>query len=182
MHDPAMNISTRRHEKHPPICTSSMDSPIGRLILAATGNGLCGLYLEGQQHMPDTTSWLDDASRFDPVRTQLADYFAGQRAAFTLPLEIAGGTAFQRQVWEALKLIPPGQTWTYARLAGEIGRPAAVRAVGAAVGRNPLSIVLPCHRIVGSDGSLTGYAGGMERKRWLLEHERAGGTAAASGR
>ncbi len=106
------------------------------------------------------------------ARAQLAEYFAGDRTAFDLPLR-ARGTAFQERVWTALAEIPYGETRSYATLARDIGRPAAMRATGAATGRNPLSIVVPCHRVVGSDGSLTGYAGGTARKEWLLRHERA---------
>jgi methylated-DNA-[protein]-cysteine S-methyltransferase len=103
---------------------------------------------------------------------QLDDYFAGRRTSFDLPLDLQG-TPFQQDAWRALAEIPFGETRTYAQQAGRLGRPSASRAVGAANGRNPLSIVLPCHRVVGSDGSLTGFAGGLETKRWLLEHERA---------
>jgi methylated-DNA-[protein]-cysteine S-methyltransferase len=102
---------------------------------------------------------------------QLDDYFAGRRDAFELPLDLQAGTPFQQSVWNALCSIAPGATTTYGELGRRIGRPEAARAVGAAVGRNPLSIVVPCHRVVGSDGALTGYAGGIERKTALLAHE-----------
>ncbi len=148
------------------------DSPVGPLIFAATDAGLCGLYLKDQKHMPDTSAWITDEPRFDALRTQLASYFSGQEAAFPAGLTFVKGTPFQRQVWDALLGIPPGQTWTYAQLAEKVGSPRAVRAVGAAVGRNPLSIIVPCHRVVGSNGSLTGYAGGVDRKRWFLDHEQ----------
>jgi methylated-DNA-[protein]-cysteine S-methyltransferase len=105
------------------------------------------------------------------VREQLAEYFAGERREFDVPMQLAG-TAFQRRVWEELVRIPYGTTITYAELARRVGRPTAVRAVGAANGRNPISILVPCHRVIGADGKLTGYGGGVERKQWLLELER----------
>ena len=105
------------------------------------------------------------------AQAQLAEYFAGTRSTFDLPLDLQGGTAFQRSVWDALLAIPRGGTTSYGVLSRSIGQPAAVRAVGAAVGRNPLSIVVPCHRVVGANGSLTGYAGGLERKSALLKLE-----------
>lgn len=153
------------------VFTSACPSPVGRLHLAATAEGLCGLYLEGQKHMPETSAWVVDEARFAAAREQLAAWFAGRSRQFSLPLHLITGTPFQRQVWQALLEIPLGETWTYSRLAAHVGRPAAVRAVGAAVGRNPLSIIIPCHRVLGMDGGLTGYAGGVERKRWLLAHE-----------
>jgi methylated-DNA-[protein]-cysteine S-methyltransferase len=104
---------------------------------------------------------------------QLADYFAGRRRQFDLPLDLSHGTAFQQSVWQALLAIAPGRTTSYGALALAVGKPAAVRAVGAAVGRNPISVIVPCHRVLGADGSLTGYAGGLERKRALLELEGA---------
>lgn len=113
-------------------------------------------------------AWTDGAA--SPSRRQLAEYFAGNRQAFDLKLA-PQGTPFQRAVWRALGEIPFGTTCCYADIARRIGRPTAVRAVGAANGRNPVAIVVPCHRVIGRDGSLTGYAGGLDRKRWLLEHE-----------
>ena len=104
---------------------------------------------------------------------QLADYFAGRRDSFDLPLDLSHGTAFQQSVWQALRAIPAGQTTSYGALSAGVGKPAAVRAVGAAVGRNPISVIVPCHRVLGADGSLTGYAGGLERKTALLELEGA---------
>ena len=104
---------------------------------------------------------------------QLSEYFAGQRQQFDLPLDLSGGTAFQQAVWQALLTIKPGQTSSYGNVSKTIGNAAAVRAVGAAVGRNPISIIVPCHRVLGSDGSLTGYAGGLDRKTALLRLECA---------
>jgi methylated-DNA-[protein]-cysteine S-methyltransferase len=151
------------------------DSPLGPMIVAATDSGLAGLWFEGQRHLPDHSGW-PHAPRH-PVLVeavaQLADYFAGKRTQFDLPLDLQGGTAFQQSVWQALLAIPPGGTTSYGDLSQRVGRPAAVRAVGAAIGRNPLSIVVPCHRVLGRDGSLTGYAGGLERKSALLALEGA---------
>lgn len=151
-------------------------SPIGQITLVTTDRGLCGLYLQGQRHWPqDTDTWVrDDGARFDSALAALAQYFMGKKTTFSIPLDIVNGTEFQVQVWQALQRIPGGQTWTYGQLAEHLGKPNAVRAVGAAVGRNPLSIIIPCHRVIGRDGSLTGYAGGLDRKRWLLAHEGAG--------
>lgn len=151
------------------------DSPLGPMIVAATDSGLAGLWFEGQRHLPDHSGW-PHAPRH-PVLVeavaQLADYFAGKRTQFDLPLDLQGGTAFQQSVWQALLAIPPGGTTSYGDLSQRVGRPAAVRAVGAAIGRNPVSIVVPCHRVLGRDGSLTGYAGGLERKSALLALEGA---------
>lgn len=157
------------------IAQTRYDSPLGAMILAATGRGLAGVWFEGQRHVPDTSQWPHEPQH--PVlRTavaQLAEYFAGRRTHFDLPLDLQGGTVFQQSVWQALLAIPRGRTTSYATLSRRIGQPLAVRAVGAAVGRNPLSIVVPCHRVVGADGSLTGYAGGLERKSALLQLEGA---------
>ena len=152
-----------------------VQSPLGGITLAATANGLAGLWFDGQKHLPDMTDWpVDDAH---PVLQQAAQlvqrYFAGETVSFDMPLDLSHGTAFQQSVWRALLGIPRGQTTSYAALGTDIGKPAAVRAVGAAVGRNPLSVVVPCHRVLGSDGSLTGYAGGLERKTALLGLEGA---------
>jgi len=152
------------------------DTPLGPMLLAATGRGLAGLWFEGQRHHPDASAWAlapQDHPVIAAARRQLDEYFGGQRTAFDLPLDLQGGTPFQRAVWQALLAIPTGQRTSYAVLSQRIGRPAAVRAVGAAVGRNPVSIVVPCHRVVGTDGSLTGYAGGLERKTALLRLEGA---------
>lgn len=153
----------------------TMVTPIGALRLLAEDDALLGVYFPGR----DGPS--ENAPRAGPehpvlelARAQLAEYFTGSRTRFALPLR-ARGTAFQERVWAELAGIPYGQTRSYAQIAAEIGRPQAVRAVGAANGKNPLSIVVPCHRVIGSDGSLTGYGGGIANKAWLLEHERAVG-------
>jgi len=145
-------------------------SPLGPLRLVAGGDALAGLYLPDHRHTPAIRA---ADGRGHPVleraRQELLEYFACERQAFDLPLAL-GGTPFQRAVWAALCRIPAGETRSYGALAGEVG--GGPRAVGAANARNPVSIVVPCHRVVGADGSLTGYAGGEAAKRWLLEHER----------
>ncbi|MFD0667108.1 methylated-DNA--[protein]-cysteine S-methyltransferase [Ramlibacter sp. MAHUQ-53] len=154
--------------------TASYDSPLGPVLLAATPRGLAGLWFEGQKHWPDAArQWSPHPGLpvFDAARRQLDDYFAGRRQAFDLPLDLAGGTPFQARVWQALQAIPSGATVRYGDLAARLGVPAAARAVGAAVGRNPVSIVVPCHRVLGVGGALTGYAGGLERKTALLRLE-----------
>ena len=147
-----------------------MDSPIGRLKLVATDQGLAGILW--QQERPGRVQFsapVEDASHgvLLEAERQLHDYFHGRRTTFSLRLDFAG-TDFQRQVWSALLTIPFGETRSYAQIARQIGSPDAIRAVGAANGRNPISIVAPCHRVVGADGSLTGFAGGLANKAWLL--------------
>lgn len=154
---------------------STVDSPIGSLLLSSDSDGevLTGLYIESQKYEParDDRWQRDDAPFRDAIR-QLAAYFAGDLHQFDLPIKFHG-TEFQRRVWNALRAIPFGETTTYAALAARVGSAGSARAVGAAVGRNPISIIVPCHRVVGTSGSLTGYAGGLDRKHWLLQHERA---------
>jgi methylated-DNA-[protein]-cysteine S-methyltransferase len=151
------------------------ESPMGTMLLAASEKGLAGVWFVGQRHGPDTRGWYEDAEH--PVLrqavAQLVEYFAGQRTGFDLPLDLQGGTPFQQSVWDALLRIPRGGTTSYAELARRLGKPQAARAIGAAVGRNPVSIVVPCHRVLGTDGTLTGYAGGLERKTALLQLEGA---------
>ena len=160
--------------KFPPTTVQcTYDSPLGPMILAASDAGLVGVWFHDQKHLPDTSAWPTRPSHpvlLQAVR-QLAEYFAGKRTHFELPLDVSGGTAFQQSVWQALLQIAPGDTTSYGTLSGRIGKPLAVRAVGSAVGRNPLSIVVPCHRVLGADGSLTGYAGGLPRKQALLKLE-----------
>ena len=157
----------------PTIVQTRYASPLGPMIVAATAHGLAGLWFEGQKHLPDTHTWPQqpDHPVLRQAVAQLAEYFAGQRTRFDLPLDLQGGTAFQKAVWTALLGIPAGQTVSYGAISQRIGKPAAVRAVGAAVGRNPVSVVVPCHRVLGGDGALTGYAGGLERKTALLRLE-----------
>lgn len=150
-----------------------VDSPLGRLCVEGTGALLTGLYLPEHKHRsgPSPTAARDDEA-FAAVREQLAEYFAGSRREFDLPLKLQG-TPFQRRVWQELTRIPFGTTITYAELARRVGKPDAFRAVGNANGRNPISIIVPCHRVIGSGGKLTGYAGGVDRKQRLLEWERS---------
>lgn len=148
-------------------------SPLGPMIVAATSRGLAGLWFDDQRHLPDHSSWPQAPSHpvLQRAIAQLDAYFAGECQAFDLELDLGGGTDFQQSVWRALLDIPRGTTISYGGLSKQVGKPVAMRAVGAAVGRNPISIVVPCHRVLGSDGSLTGYAGGLERKRALLQLE-----------
>jgi methylated-DNA-[protein]-cysteine S-methyltransferase len=153
-----------------------IDSPIGPLTLMAADGRLTGLYMNAQRHRPgDEVTGLAGNPQdglFASAADQLAAYFAGQLTEFDLPLAPAG-TQFQQTVWAALQQIPYGQTWSYGQLASKIGNPAAVRAVGLANGRNPIAVIVPCHRVIGADGSLTGYGGGLDRKRFLLDLESA---------
>lgn len=151
-----------------------IDSPLGPLTAVATESVLSGLYMHDAAHLPGSfgepvARTLGDAA-FDQLRSELAEYFARDRTEFTVATA-ASGTPFQARVWQALVAIPYGQTRTYGELAVELGDPRVVRAVGAANGRNPISIVVPCHRVIGADGALTGYAGGLERKELLLALE-----------
>lgn len=149
-------------------------SPLGRMILAATNQHLIGVWFEHQAHEPDLSACPVEPHHpiLQQVIGQLTQYFAGQRRTFDLPLDLSCGTPFQQSVWQALQGIAPGSTCSYGALSAQIGRPTAVRAVAAAVGRNPLSIVVPCHRVLGANGSLTGYAGGLARKSALLQLEQ----------
>lgn len=149
----------------------TVSSPIGDLTLAGMGSTLTHLLMAGQSHSPDRTHWEpagDDA--FGDVAQQLDAYFAGSLRNFDVDLRLAG-TEFQRRVWAALQTIPFGETRSYSQIADQVGSPAASRAVGLANGRNPISIIVPCHRVIGASGNLTGYGGGIERKRTLLELE-----------
>ena len=141
------------------------DSPIGLIEIGGTPEGITSIFFV-EERRPDVTSNVVCAEAV----IQLAEYFEGTREDFDLPLELTG-TEFQQQVWQELRSIPFGQTVSYGDLARSIGKPSAVRAVGSANGDNPVSIIVPCHRVIGSDGGLTGYGGGLERKQWLLKHE-----------
>jgi methylated-DNA-[protein]-cysteine S-methyltransferase len=157
-----------------------MHSPIGTLLIVVDGEQLCSLDYEEYEQRTRTllqrrygSFTLVPATNLHGISDQLKAYFVGDYSALdTIPISI-GGTAFQQQVWLALRAIPVGATLSYGELAAKLGRPKAYRAVGATNALNPIAIVLPCHRVVGSDASLTGYAGGLERKQWLLEHEGA---------
>ena len=154
---------------------TTMSSPVGVLTLVATESGLRAVLWpaeDGRVPLPETMLEHAELPILKAGKHQLQEYFGGQRQEFDLPLDLRG-TEFQRAAWRALADIPFGTTTTYGEQARRIGRPTAVRAVGAANGRNPVSIVLPCHRVVGSNGSLTGFAGGLDSKRLLLQHEGA---------
>jgi methylated-DNA-[protein]-cysteine S-methyltransferase len=158
-----------------PVYHCRLRTRLGEIVVTSDGACLTGLYFEGQKHAPQVgPHWrLDDlATPFAQVREQLEAYAEGRLLEFDLPVALAG-TPFQRRVWDALRRVAHGDTISYGELAHRIGAPTAVRAVGGAVGRNPVSVIVPCHRIVGSDGSLTGYAGGLDRKRALLQLECA---------
>ncbi len=151
---------------------ATYDTPLGRVLIARTEAGLAGLWFESQKWHPapmDAPERPDDPLLREAA-TQVTDYFAGRRTQFELPLDLHG-SPFQRSVWQALRDIGRGATRSYADIARGIGAPQAVRAVGAAVGRNPISVIVPCHRVLGSGGQLTGYAGGLDRKRALLALE-----------
>lgn len=151
---------------------TTVDSPVGPLTLVALDGVLTGLYMDKQRHLPDPSTFGDrETESFAAVREQLDAYFAGTLTEFDLPLAMVG-TPFQQRVWTALRDIPYGETTSYGELAEQLGNPKASRAVGLANGRNPISIIVPCHRVVGANGDLTGYGGGIERKRHLLDFER----------
>ena len=155
-----------------------IETPIGPLLAVADGEGLRRIFFpdrKGRAHEPEE-GWVRDPRPFRELRRQLGEYFAGRRQSFSLRLA-PRGTEFQQATWRALAAIPYGETVSYAELARRVGRPAASRAVGAANGANPLPIVVPCHRVIGSDGSLTGFGGGLPIKRALLELEGAAGVA-----
>jgi methylated-DNA-[protein]-cysteine S-methyltransferase len=158
----------------------TIPSPVGELLIAADESGLTTIRFEQSRHgREDAAAWTPAAEAtgaaarvLRAAREQLDAYFAGEITTFDLPLG-PSGTTFQQRVWSRLREIPFGETISYAELAHRVGDPRAVRAVGGANGRNPLPIVVPCHRVIGADGSLTGFGGGIDRKRWLLEHEGA---------
>lgn len=155
--------------------TTRFESPIGELLLTASASALTGVWFPGTGEVTAAAAG-DGRGPGNAVLTQaceqLVEYFAGRRTTFAVPLQPVG-TPFQRRVWEALRAIPYGTTLSYGELARRLGDVRATRAVGAANGRNPIPIIVPCHRVVGADGSLTGFGGGLDRKRWLLEHEGA---------
>jgi len=161
-------------------CFDSIESPLGRLVVLGDGEAVTGLYLPNHKGWPGPdAAWRQSDAAFAAVREQLAEYFAGARRQFAVPIKVAG-TPFQQRVWQELTRIPFGTTITYAQLAHRVGQPTASRAVGAANGRNPISIIVPCHRVIGADGKLTGYAGGVGTKEWLLAWEREKATESAA--
>ncbi|MCW3765734.1 methylated-DNA--[protein]-cysteine S-methyltransferase [Paenarthrobacter ureafaciens] len=153
---------------------TTMDSPLGQLTLTASGQFLTGIFYEGHWHLPPADYFGSLVAGGDPVfsraEAELAEYLDGNRTHFEVPFKVRGNQ-LQEKVWHRLQLIPYGETVTYGQLATELGDPHLAQAVGSAVGRNPLSIIVPCHRVVGSTGRLTGYAGGLDNKRFLLELE-----------
>jgi methylated-DNA-[protein]-cysteine S-methyltransferase len=155
------------------ITTTTMESPVGTLTLTAVDGRLTGLHMDGQRHAPTSSEdWERDDDGLAAVVDQLEAYFAGSRETFDVPLDLQG-TDFQRRVWAGLLEIPYGETMSYGELARRVARPGASRAVGLANGRNRVAIIVPCHRVIGADGTLTGYGGGLDRKVWLLDHERS---------
>ncbi|MGD8149202.1 methylated-DNA--[protein]-cysteine S-methyltransferase [Ornithinimicrobium sp. Y1694] len=168
-------MTTRPNAAHTRTAHLTVDSPVGPLRLTTDGDHLTGVYFAEHRHAPEDLGAEVSAQQAPQVlrdaAAQLAEYFAGEREDFDLPLASAG-TDFQERVWAHLRAIPYGQTWSYGQLASALGQPNASRAVGLANGKNPISIVVPCHRVVGSDGSITGYGGGVERKQRLLDLER----------
>ncbi len=154
----------------------TMESPVGRLTLAGDGGRLQHLRMVDQTYEPDRVDWQLDNSAFADAVTQLEEYFRGERREFELELDF-GGTGFQRRVWTALLTIPYGETRSYGQIARQIDAPGAFRAVGLANGHNPIGIIVPCHRVIGANGSLTGYGGGLERKRMLLGMEKVNSPA-----
>ncbi len=168
-----MTDSTRpaRAATHELLYTTA-DSPIGELLLLGDGQSLRGLYMQdGRRPMRIARAWRPSGAPFKDVLAQLREFFAGERTTFDVPL-LMEGPPFERRVWQALQDIPYGETESYGELAARIGEPSAARAVGVANGRNPIAVIVPCHRVIGADGSLTGYGGGLERKRLLLDLER----------
>lgn len=157
----------------------TVDSPVGVLTLAGTGNRLQHLRMVDQTHEPSRAGWEPVSDGFADVVEQLEEYFAGERHDFDLELDLIG-TDFQRKVWAALQTIPYGETRSYGEIAAQIGAPGASRAVGLANGHNPISIIVPCHRVIGANGSLTGYGGGLDRKKLLLGMEKQYAPAGAT--
>jgi methylated-DNA-[protein]-cysteine S-methyltransferase len=150
---------------------TTLDSPIGELLLLGDGKALHGLYMQdGRKPIKRSPDWDLAPTAFTPVSEQLSDYFAGRLTTFDVALAMQG-SAFQLEVWRALRDIPYGETISYGELARRVGQPSAARAVGMANGCNPVSIIVPCHRVIGANGTLTGYGGGIERKRLLLDLE-----------
>lgn len=162
--------------KFPPnTVRTTTPSPLGILTLAASPRGLVGVWFGDQAHLPELAPWpvQTDHPVLQQTALELDAYFAGKGFHFSVPLDMAYGTAFQQKVWKCLREIPPGGTTTYGAISQRLSNPNAVRAVGGAVGRNPIGIIVPCHRVIGANGALTGYAGGLDRKVALLTLERA---------
>jgi methylated-DNA-[protein]-cysteine S-methyltransferase len=150
----------------------TMDSPVGMLTLAGVGTTLRHLRMVDQTYEPNRTDWQPDDTAFGDAVEQLQAYFAGELTSFDIDMDLIG-TAFERRVWTALQAIPYGETRSYGEIAEQIGAVGAFRAVGRANGRNPIGIIVPCHRVIGANGSLTGYGGGLDNKRVLLNLEKS---------
>ena len=158
-----------------PSTETSLETPVGTLTLRASANGLTHVQVDGSKKLPDDKAepHPDAIVHLDAARRALDEYFTGQRKSFEELTLAPAGTPFQLRVWQELLRIPYGQTTSYGQLARQIGRPTGSRAVGMANGRNPIGVIIPCHRVIGADGSLTGYGGGLPMKEWLLQHEGA---------
>ncbi len=162
----------------PQLFYTNIESPIGELLLLGDGHTLHGLYMQdGRKPTRIASQWQRSAAPFTDIEAQLGEYFAAERVTFDIPLTMKG-TEFERSVWQALQEIPYGETVSYGEIARRVGQPSAARAVGLANGRNPIAVVVPCHRVIGANGTLTGYGGGLERKRLLLELEARTGLLA----
>ncbi len=158
---------------HTPVYFSDLASPVGTLILSATDRGLLSVSMPiGRRPLAGRAAWIRDDDRLTLACRQLQEYFAGARTVFDLELDLTAGSDFQQRVWTALLSVPYGQSVSYAEIARRIDEPKAPRAVGVAIGSNPVAIIVPCHRVIGANGTLTGYAGGLERKRYLLALEQ----------
>lgn len=167
------NKITRRPSRWPATLYTRLESPIGELLLVGDESALHGLHmLEGRRPPTVSPTWKRSATAFEQVEAQLGEYFEGRREQFEVPLAMSG-SPFQLRVWAALREIPYGQTTSYGEIARRVGEPAAARAVGIANGRNPIAVIVPCHRVIGANGRLVGYGGGLSRKRLLLDLERA---------
>lgn len=158
---------------------ATMDSPVGEIILTSAGQGLTGLHFAASRHSAKIKKGVYAPAHFMQAIRQLNEYFTGRRKSFDLPLA-PEGTEFQKRVWKALSAIPYGETRTYGEIAALAGNPKASRAVGLANNKNPIGIIVPCHRVVGADGKLTGYAGGLKAKEWLLDLEACRSCAIAA--
>ena len=165
-----MNATTNSTET---LTRTLMDSPVGELQIITSATGVVAILWPGDERWEYNTEDGTSAVAETAV-AQLGEFFAGERVDFSMPLDLRG-TDFQRMVWQSLTEIPFGETVSYAEQAATLGRPTAVRAVASANGKNPVSIVVPCHRVIGSNGKLTGYAGGLDAKQWLLQHETKSG-------
>ena len=171
--DKPMSFAQAAHKTPTKLWQMPINTPLGRMSLVASDAGLVGAWFDQQQHRPaiDLLPWGPSLHWLREAKQQISQYFSGERQAFELQLETVYGSYFQQQVWQALRDIPFGRFTAYGQLAAHLNHPKGARAVGMAVGRNPWSVIVPCHRVVGANGALTGYAAGLERKLALLQHE-----------